>query len=395
MKLLESILNDTFITEDAQLASKIAKAKSIISQYTSRESSYNDTLLRVAAFSNGISKPNPDKPNEINVIPILNTLARNGLVIRKPNGTYKRTEAVSRLISQQVNTRTDAALSGDTSRDGKLQTTQTKDMGYMGGNASVADKLRNAPRSYKAGGKYSGAAKELVIKDIKENDPAWRQLPDSCKDMVQKLSTLSNPLYSFRVLKKLIQLQASKKGYTSFVSFVENMFKTQEYVEALMDLQSIGVVSDNKLNNAAINDIKKVIQYMTQPTKSGISAADKTGALLPKFMENSTKHTGLTYRAINNIVTNPKYKSILDIINTRLTDEQLDKINSTDAATLSTSPIKKTIKFLANTLNASDVNDLKNKINEKIKNREDYNSDENQEAKNTGRMDFFSKNFSL
>ena len=395
MKLLESIMNDTFIAEVAVDDARLEKVKNIIAQHTNRESSYNDTLLRVAAFSNGISKPNPNKPNEINVIPILNALARMGAVIKKPNGTFKRTEVLSKVISQQVNDKTNRVLGGDTSADGRLQTTQTKDMGYMGGDGDAAEKLNAAPRSYKQGGKYSGAAKEFVIKTIKEKDEAWMALPDEVKDTVVKLGELSNPLFSFKVLKKLLELQSKKKGYVPFIQYVENMFKDQQYVDALLDLKTINVVSHDKINNNAVANIRKAIEFMNKPSVEGLTAFDKVNAMLPKFMGSSVKHSANKFRAINNVVTNPKYKSIIDVINSRLTDEQLSTIMTTSADALQNSPIKRTIKFLATSLSATKVDDLKAKIAEKIKNRENYASDENAEAKNSGRMDFFSSNFNL
>lgn len=395
MKLLESIMNDTFIAEVAVDDATLEKVKNIIAQHTNRESSYNDTLLRVAAFSNGISKPNPNKPNEINVIPILNALARIGAVIKKPNGTFKRTEVLSKVISQQVNDKTNRVLGGDTSADGRLQTTQTKDMGYMGGDGDAADKLNAAPRSYKQGGKYSGAAKEFVIKTIKEKDEEWIALPDEVKDAVAKLGELSNPLFSFKVLKKLLELQSKKKGYVPFIQYVENLFKDQQYVDAFLDLKAINVVSDDKINNNAVANIRKAIEFMNKPSVEGLTAFDKVNAMLPKFMGSSVKHSANKFRAINNVVTNPKYKSIIDVINSRLTDDQLSSIMTTSSDALQNSPIKRTIKFLASSLSATTVDDLKAKIAEKIKNRENYTSDENAEAKNSGRMDFFSSNFNL
>ena len=395
MKLLKSILNDTFLMEADVGDDKLARIKNIIMQHTSQTSSFNDTLLRVAAFSNGISRPNPDKPNEINVIPVLNALARVGAVVKRPNGTYKRTDALSRIISQQVNNKVDRALDGDTKADGRLQTTQTKNMGYMGADVDAGNKLDNAPRSYKQGGKYSGAAKELVIKTIKDKDPEWANLDDNVKGMVDKLAQLSNPTYSFKVLKKLLLLQSKKKGYVSFVNFVETLFKDERYVEALMDLQNIGVVSDSKINNAAMDNIRSVINFMGKDSVEGLTAFDKTNAMLPKFMENSVKHTGLVHRAINNVVLNPKFKPTIEVINNRLTDEQLSSILATDTKELGNSPIKKTIKFLANSLKVDSADALKAAIAEKVRNRENYNSDENQEAKATGRMDYFKSNFNI
>ena len=95
------------------------------------------------------------------------------------------------------------------------------------------------------------------------------------------------------------------------------------------------------------------------------------------------------------MVLNPKFKPTIEVINNRLTDEQLSSILATDTKELGNSPIKKTIKFLANSLKVDSADALKAAIAEKIRNRENYNSDENQEAKATGRMDYFKSNFNI
>lgn len=396
-------LFENYITEaDQRLLNKMRDAKRIITSYSSAQAPYNDFILRIAGFTKGDRIPDKNKPAEIDIIPALDDLAKKGYVIKKPNGAYKSTDVISRLISMAVNDTRDRASQGDLSKDGKLSTTQVDKMHHMAGDGTLGQKLNNAELSYKAGGKYSGVTKELILKMIKRKDGKWEELSDSAKAMVDKLNTLDNPLYSFKVLKLLISLRSKKKGYTDFITFVKDYSSDEGYVNALLDLQNIGVVDvkNNTLNSSAIKDIRNVMNYMEEPTVEDIKPVDKVSAFLPKFFGSAVSTTGETHRRLNQLVSlihpsssrnKAEFVRVYGFIKNKLTDDQLASI-MTDSGT---SLPERIIKYLGNALNVSTKDELVKAIDTKFKNREDFKSDTNKEAKNTGRFDEFIKNFSI
>lgn len=390
------LLNEFITTTLAEGIANMNKARSVIQQFVSPTASYEDLLLRVAGYTNGISIPNKNKDKRVDIIPVLDALADAGLVQRKSNGAYKRGDSVGKLISAEANNKTTKAIGGDNSKDGRLAFTQTNQMGYMGNSGETGEVLDAAPRNYKAGGRYSGQAKEFIIKSIKEKDHNWKSLSGTTKQMIAKLATIENPLYSFRVLKAVMAKRDKKKGYTDFSSIVKDTFNDQAYIDALYDLESIGLLDakSGTLNTGAVKELRNAIEFFKEPPVDGITRIDKLSALLPKFAANATAHSATTHRSLNNLVTNPKYKTVINIINTRLNDDVLADILATPNNEL-TSPIKRSIKFLASKLDADTVDDLKAAITVKQNNRADFKGDANIDAKNAGRFDFFVKNFDI
>lgn len=398
MDFIKNLLQDETILENQQATLKqMQRAKAIIQKYATDRVPFDDILLRVAAFSNGMSIPNPNKPEDINIIPVLDDLARVGLVTKRPNGSYKRGDAVSRLIASVAGRKVDSALGGDLSRQGKLSFSQTAQMGHLGGSGEAGDKLERAPRNYKQGGRYSGATKEYIIKVTKERDPAWKALSDATKDMITRLQGLENPSYSFKVLKALLHLRAKKKGYIPFIEYVKENFKDQRYVDALYDLQTAGILDarTNTINNDAVKQVRNAIDFFEEEPVEGISPLEKVSAFLPNFMKAATGSSATTFRAINNIVTNKRFAPVINLINTKLTDDRLADIMATDDAELRRNQTLFIIKFLAKNLKANSVEELKSAIEEKKANRQDFKSDANKEAKSIGRMEEFLRIFDI
>lgn len=398
MDFIKNLLQEEPILENQQATLKqMQRAKAIIQRYATDRVPFDDFLLRVAAFSNGISIPDPKKPEDINIIPVLDDLAKAGLVAKRANGSYKRGDAVGRLIASVAGKKVDRALDGDISKQGKLSFSQTGQMGHLAGDGEAGAKLDRAPRNYKQGGKYSGATKEFIIKVTKERDPAWERLGGATKDMISRLQTLSNPSYSFKVLKALLAVRAKKKGYTSFIEYVKQNFKDQGYVDALYDLQSIGVVDaeSNTISNESIKLIRNAMDFFKEEPVEGIPPLDKVGAFLPNFIKNAVASSANTFRAVNNVVTNKRFAPIINLINTKLTDDRLDDIMATDDAELRQNQTLFVIKFLAKSLKADTVDELKAAIEEKKANRQDFKSDQNVEAKAIGRMEEFLNIFDI
>lgn len=397
MKLLQDMFAQSLLEDAKAIEAKMNQAKSIIQRYATDKVPFEDFLQRVAGFTNGMSKPNPNVSGEIDIIPVLDELAKAGLVNKRPNGTYKRTDPVGRLISAYVNKKTDAALAGDLSKEGQLRLSQTNQMGHMAGDGDAGTKISNAPLNYKKGGRYSGETKELVLKTIKEKDPAWQGLPDASKDMLTKLASLPAPMQSFMVLKTLIKLKAKKKGYLPFVQYVKDMFKEQSYVDALMDLESIGVLDSKTgmISSDAVRNIRNVMDFLKEEPIEGIEMMDKVAAFLPKFVERAVATSGTAFRTVNNILSSKQFAPILDVIDRKLTDDVLADILATDISELKSSKVKLTIKFLADKLNATTVSELKAAIQEKRDNRMNYASSANKEAKSIGRFDQFLKLFDI
>jgi len=408
MELLKNMLGDILVenTQD-NLLNKMRDAKAIITKYTSAQSPYDDFIMRLAGFSNGMTKPNPDKPGEINVIPVLDELAAKGYVKKLSDGVYKRTDVLSRLISQATTSAKDRALGGDPSKEGRLGYTRTNQMSHFGGDGALGDKLKNAPRNYKAGGKYSADTKEAVLNAVKGNDPAWDALPDTTKEMTSKLNDLENPLYSFTVLRALLKMQGRKKGYVDFVKFVQDNFKDSAYVDALYGLADIGAVDlkNGTVNNSTVRDIRNVLDFMEEETVEGIEPIDKIGAFLPKFIGTATSTSGTQHRELNNIVLamhpNSKNKrnefvGTYNIIQNRLTDDKLQDILSKSREEIKGSGINvRAIYALAKGFNVDTVDELKQEIETKFSNRTNYGSEENKAAKNIGRVEEFKKIFDL
>lgn len=395
-------LKDLLLEQDQRLLNKLKDAKRIITSYSSAQAPYHDFILRIAGFTKGDRVPDKNKPAEIDIIPALDDLARKGYVIKKPNGAYRATDIISRLVSMAVRDTQNRAGEGDLSKDGKLNTTQVDKMHHMAGDGSLGQKLNAAERSYKAGGKYSGVTKELILKTIKGKDQKWADLSESTKAMVDKLNTLDNPLYSFKVLKMLLAMRAKKKGYTDFVSYIKEYSSDESYVNALLDLQNIGVVDvkNNSLNSSAIKDIRNVMDYMEEEPIEDIQPVDKVSAFLPKFFGSAVSTSGETHRRLNSVVSmmhpssrrnKEEFVNVYNFIKSKLTDDELMTIMSDSGTTMT----EKLIKYLGNAFGVTTKDDLVAAIDKKFKNREDFKGEENKESKNTGRFDEFVKNFSI
>lgn len=406
MNLIQELLNEALLEADNQLIRKMKDAKSIIQSFSSAEVPYEDFLMRIMGFSNGKTKPSQNKHGMIDVVPVLDALASKGYVRKNDNGIYSRVgDVLGRLMAATVQVSRNKAVDGEVTRNGKLNLTQTQQMGHLAGNGDLGDKLKNAPRNYKAGGVYSGNTKEAIIKIIKENDPSWNELSDSSKAMLDKLNKLSNPLYSFTVLKVLISLRAKKKGYTSFTDEVKTYFKDDEYVDALMQLEDIGIVNakTGTINGGSVKDIRNVMDFLEEDTIQNIKPVDKVAAFLPKFMGSAVSTSASTHKNLNNLVLSmhpeskhkkPEFVKAYTIINTRLTDDKLHEILS-DEESSKGSLITRIIYKLAKTFGVDSVDALKNSIEEKFNNRMNYGGDENKEAKSSGRYEEFIKNFSI
>lgn len=406
MNLIQELLNDTLIEADNQLIQKMRDAKGIIQSFSSAEVPYEDFLMRVMGYSNGKTKPAQNKHGMIDVIPVLDALASKGYVQKNSNGVYSRVgDVLGKLMSQTAQTAQSNAIDGNVTKQGKLNLAQTQQMGHLAGSGDLGDKLKNAPKNYKAGGVYSGNTKEAVLKVVKESDPAWKALSDSEKGMIDKLNQLSNPLYSFTVLKALMSLRGKKKGYASFAETVKTYFNDEEYITALMQLEDIGVVDDQAgtINGSAVRDIRNVMDFLETETVQKITPIDKVSAFLPKFMAGAVSTSATTHKNLNNIVLSmhpeSKHKKAefvraYNIIQKRLTDDKLHEILQDDNSAAGSLPVRIIYK-LAKTFGVDSVDELKNSIEEKFRNRMNYGGDENKEAKNTGRIEEFIKNFSI
>ena len=405
MKLLHSMLVAADLLEADGLDRAILDAKQIITKYTSAENTYDDFIMRLAGFTNGIARANPETSDGINVIPVLSELTKKGYVRSVGNGRYKRTDVLSRLISQAVKKTTDRAIDGDPSKNGKLGYTQSANMSHMAGDGGLGSKLANAPRNYKAGGKYSGDMKEAVLRTTRESDPAWLSLPEPTKNMVIKLNTIENPLYAFKVLNALIKLRDQKKGYVPFIKYIETHFKDQAYIDALMDLNSAGIVDikNGTLNNQSLKSVQGVMEFMEQEPIEGIKPLDKIAAFLPKFIANATTTSASTHRGLNSLVlamhpssNNKELKAVYNLIQTKLTDDKLDDILSMGSDEIKSSgTATRTIYTLATDLDVNTVNELKLAIDKKYTNRVEYAGDENKAAKEIGRVSEFKRLFSI
>lgn len=393
MRFTDFLLNEN----DFNLSRNIKRAKSIIQRYTSPSNPFEDVVLRVAGFTDGMTVPNPNADERINVIDLLDELASAKLLVKRPNGAYKRTEAISRLLSHFINKKIDTALDGDLTKAGRLDLTQTKNMRHLSGDEPAGDKLKNAPPTYKQGGKYSGVTKEYVLKIIKSNDPAWRNLPENTKKMLDDLRTLSNPSYAFKILRSLMNMRATKKGYVPFIEFVQDNFNNEQYVDSLFDLQSIGVLNtkDNTINMGAVNTIREAINFFNADIVENITPMDKLAAFLPNFVKSAVSSSGATHRTINRILTSKQFEPVVVFIRTKLTDATLDDILSRSDEELKPRKTLFTIKYLAKKLDVDTVENLKDKIDEKIENRLNYKSDENKEAKSIGRIGEFFTLFNI
>ncbi|MDT9680468.1 hypothetical protein, partial [Campylobacter jejuni] len=86
--------------------------------------------------------------------------------------------------------------------------------------------------------------------------------------------------------------------------------------------------------NDAVKQVRNAIDFFKEEPVEGISPLEKVSAFLPNFMRAATDSSATTFRAINNIVTNKRFAPIINIINTKLTDDRLADIMATDDAEL-------------------------------------------------------------
>lgn len=391
MEFIKSLLE---ANSQAQLIQNMKLAKSIIKKYENDSSSYRDFLVRIIGYTNGLARPT-EKDDAIDIIPALEELAKRGLVVKNKNGTYKRTEALSKLMAVETKSAEQRALSGDLSKRGRLGLTQTSNMAHLAGDDDIADKINRAPRNYKKGGLYSGTTKELVQAHT-QSDDEWKSLPEEIKETVGRLQTLENPLASIKILQDLVRLKKLKKGYVPFVNYVMDTYKDESYLDALYDLDTIGTLSvkTGTLNMQSIERIKQALDFFKENGDQSISPMMRVAAFLPRFAKSATSVSARQHRAINNMLSNPKFKKVFDIINTRLTDSILSDILSADERDLrQNKPTAYYVRFLADNLNATTVEELKSAIEKKRTLYQNFKSDENKAAKDQGRFDRFKRDF--
>lgn len=404
MKLLHSLL-ESFINEAAPATqNQINTVKSIISKYATPSVPYDDIIQRLAGLTNRFTKPSPDMAGDkIDVLPIIKELVSKGFLKAQTNGTYRRADAVSRVLGNAVNSVEDRAMKGDLSQKGDLKVSQTNALGHLAGDAPLGDKLKNAPQNYKHGGIYSGKTKEAVYKAIVDNDPNWNALSAESKDMVTKLNSLPNPLNSFVVLKRLLKARATKKGYIDIVKEIKGFSKSQDDMDAAMDLSDIGVidVKNNTINNMAIKNIRNVIEFMKADTIENIEPINKMEAFLPKFL-TAAKNIGAKrhVQQINPIIkkmhpqspdASKAYVNLYNFIQSSLTDDELQRILSSEP----TAPRDKVLRSLATNLRANSVDSLKTEIETKFSNYTDNRGEDNRQAKNSGRIEDFIQSFDI
>lgn len=395
MKLLNELIN----LFEAKIASKneIEKAINIINKYTTPENPFNDILIRVMGFTSGFTKPDQNKDEAIDIIPVLDDLKRNGLVSTRGKDMYKRSDALSQLMRNHILKDMNRVIGGITNSDGRLSLEQVERLSTFvsGGSRDIplGDRLNNSINSWKSGGKHSGDVKSIVKDTIKQDDPEYKNLPESSKNMLNKLSTLSDPYNSFHVLKYILHLQKSKKGYTSFIKEIENYFTNEKYIDALYGLVDLGVIdsaSGNKINNSVVSDIRNAINFLKQETVQNISLNDKLSAFLPNFSASATSSSASLHRGINELLKKPGF---VDIIINRLNSEKFENILNANKEELK--GVSLDIRNIADAFNISDLNEFQNKITTLVRNRVNYKGDENISAKNTGRFDEFIRKFSI
>lgn len=395
MRLIEELL----ILIESRIASErdVKKAISIINKFATTENPFNDILIRVMGFTSGFTKPDPDKPDIINVIPVLDALKRNGLVTMRGNGYYKRGDALGQLMRNHIISDIEKVIAGDVGRSGRLSLDQINRLSALvtggGVDDALGDRLSTTKNIWKSGGKHSGVVRSLVKKTIIESDPTYRDLSGSAKNMLDKMNNLSNPEVAFKVLKHILRLQKSKKNYTSFLFEIENYFSNETYITALYELVDIGVINaadGNKINGSAVQDIRDAIEFMKQGAIENISVNDKLSAFLPHFNASSTASSAVAHRGINEILRKPGF---VDIVLKRLTDERYNSIMTTPKDELSNAAMN--IRLISDMFDISDMDEFKNKVNELVSNRTDFKGDSNIAAKNEGRFAEFSRKFTI
>lgn len=401
MKFLNELLETFTLLENSKLDKDIGQVISIINQHATEKNSFQDILIRIMAFSNGLTRPRTDVDEEIDVIPVLNDLVARGFVKSIGKGRYKRTEPLSKLMSLQVSNKLNDVIGGaPNGGNGRLSLEQGRALRSFLLNPGdlIGDKLNASPEIWKSGGKHSGQVKDVVKKTIIETDPSYAKLDSDAKSMLNELQTLSNPYDSFRVLKYLLKLQAHKKGYGNYIDEVKNTFKDDRYLDAFHGLENIGVINGNRIDSNAIDAIRNVIDWLQMETVENISLNDKLSAFLPNFSASATSVSASVHRGINAIVTDSK---ITDIVIPRLTQGRFDEILGSDLTDLKNEAkhtgrsTKYNIKLLADELGTRDVNEFKSEVLKLKSNRKDFKGEVNREAKRTGRFEEFIRQFSI
>lgn len=394
-------LTENYLSEATVASPKdVQRVEKIIKSYTQAHGlPYRDFVIRLAGFTNGLAVPK-DKPQEIDVRPVIELLANAGYLRRKGDAYVKTSDALSRVISKEYKQTQDERASGiDNTERGRLSMAHADDITPLldPNRTEKAGQIlsKKMQQSYKTGGRYSGFTRDQIKKLIETQDPEWLQLSDSAKSMVEKLNLLGDPFKSFNILKYLEKKSAAKKSYTDIVLDIKQNFG-DDYLEALYDLEAIDAIESNKINWKTIQAIRELFDYLINGEFEDIPRDEVIGAFLPKFNTEAKNKSALTHRAINEILLSkdPKYKTALLNIS-KLTDAGLQYIINSDekADYKNSASVISIIKFLAKVLNANTADELRAKLAEKAKNREFFKSDNNKTAKSRGRVAEFERLF--
>ena len=369
----------------------VAEVNRIIQRFVTDTAPYDDIVLRVAGFTGRFRKPDTNKSESIDIIPVLDALTKAGYVRKRSDGMYTRSDAVSRVISDLNNKKLDTRLARETDTGGRLTTTTAARMAYMSDTdgKTAGEVLDSAPRTYKAGGKYSGPVREFIIKTIKENDPAYAAMPDSAKEMITTLRNLSQPKNAFKLLRDFLAKRNARQGYASFVKYVTSAYGDKAYVDALAGLDNAGIVVSERgtINLRAVEDIRTVMNYFAGESFDNIEPVDKVGAFLPNFIGTATADSAAPARNIKMFLTEPKFASVIDRINRGLTDDYFATTMSKEPNELP-SIADKVIHRLATYVDADSPDDLRTKV-QNLRGRQD------DATKAKGRTDSLFKTFSI
>lgn len=399
---LKDIIEESLLEATVASMKDVARVENIIRSYTQEKGlPYRDFVIRLGGFTNGLAAPK-DKPEAIDVRPVIDKLVAAGYLRAKGNAFVKTSDALSRVISKEYKRSQDEKSTGKTGPDkGRLSMAHTDRVSPLldpDRTKKAGDILdKQVQQSYKAGGRYSGFTREQIQKLISKEDPEWMQLSESAKSMVSKLNSLDDPLKSFTILKYLIRKSSLKKSYTDIIMDIKQNFG-EDFDHALMDLETIGVIDNNKINWNEVKSIRELINYIVKGDFEDINRDEIASALLPKFNAEAKSKSASKYRAVNAILASndPKYKTALSNVN-RLTDAGLKYIINSDepADYKESASVISIIKFLAKTFGVDTAEDLRSSLAEKAKNREFFKSDENKSAKSQGRIREFAQQFMI
>lgn len=365
-------------------------------------------LQWIAGNTRGLNVPDAEHPMYNNGIPVLDALVKSGDLVKSNFGSYRKSSPhLSKYIQRSLN---DERLSLEQGEGATGTKKWTPNVSVPNRN-SDEDRLaatQNRP-GYKFGQERSGYAteiKEKILRNELEKEPQF--IKNAINNIIPKFL---NPDLEFRLLRRILKLRTSKKSYKDLI---REIILAQDSVKTSIDnLIDLGLLShDYDVNLKAVSDLKLALKYIftEKPKSDNLTQLDKANVFASNLMAHATRIASDLGLKTNSVIRNvhPSSKTAAPdglkayhfLTRSNLTQKSVDNIKKYGIESEILKELPENVKKYINVIlkyfpNVNNSDDIKNELEYKWNNLENFKSEENQNAKQNGRIESAIRTYAL